>query len=78
MFKYQVKFETRRQIDGWTSHLDLEYDTVKETITVSAKNVDQAVKTACKEAYGWTTYTYPQRVEWNDFNVKSIKRIKKL
>lgn len=74
MFKYQVKFETRRQIDGWTSHLDLEYDTVKETITVSAKNKKQAIRVACKEAYGWTTYTWPRRVEWSEDDVKSIKR----
>jgi len=74
MFKYQVKFETRRQIDGWTSHLDLEYDTVKETITVSARNKKAAIRAACKEAYGWTTYTYPRRVEWNEDDVKSIKR----
>lgn len=74
MFKYQVKFETRRQIDGWTSHLDLEYDTVKETITVSARNKAHAVKVACKEAYGWMTYAWPTHVDWNEDDVKSIKR----
>jgi hypothetical protein len=75
MSKYQVKFARQRQIDGWTDPAnDLEYDTVSETITVEAKNKKQAVKVACKKAYGWVTYTYPRRVEWNEEDVKSIKR----
>lgn len=77
MFKYTVKFQTQRQIDGWTDPAnDLEYDTVKETITVSAKNKDQAKLVACKESYGWTTYNYPRQVDWDVEDIKSIKRNK--
>ncbi|MGH7974837.1 MAG: hypothetical protein ACREBR_04880 [bacterium] len=49
MFKYQVKFQTRRQIDGWTDPSnDLEYDTVSETVTVVAKNQKAAICVARK------------------------------
>jgi hypothetical protein len=78
MFKYRVKFVTRRQIDGWTDPAnDLEYDTVDETVTVRAKNKEHARKVAVKESRGWVTAYFSRRVSWNDEDIKSVKRIKK-
>lgn len=76
MFKYRVKFQTRRQIDGWTNPAqDLEYDTVKETITVQAKNKEHAMRVACRESFGWMTVAWPRNVRWTETDIKSIKRV---
>lgn len=75
MFKYQVKFARQRQIDGWTNPVqDLEYDTVKETVIVVARNKEHAKHVACKTAYGWITKIYPRLIKWSKEDIKSIKR----
>lgn len=78
LFKYRVKFQTERQIDGWTDPAnDLEYDVVKETITVKARNKEQAKRVACEEAYGWSTCHYPTHYKWEIEDIKSISRVRK-
>ena len=76
LFKYRVVFQTQVQIDGWTSHLDLEYKTERETVTVKAHNEKDAARVAVKQAYGYMTYNWPKHVDWYIEDIKSIKRIK--
>lgn len=77
LFKYRVTFQTELQVDGWTDPAnDLEYKTIRETVTVKAHNERHAGQVAVKQAWGYMTYHYPRHIDWYVSDIKSIKRIK--
>jgi hypothetical protein len=78
MFRYRVTFKTRLQVDGFTDHRDLEYQTIREVVTVKACNKRSARWVAVKQAYGYMTHNWPRHIDWSIYDVTNVARIKKV